>query len=186
MQMTDPKLMKVSDEEREKATQQLSRALAVGRIDFADFEARIERVFAAQNYIELGDVVVDLPVRAPAPPPTPTRRDYLPINAPTRQAEIAPAPPTSQPDRPRPDRGARVPVVLGMGLHAAIVLAAVAIGVRELVVDVLPSASPVVAGGLVLIAVVAVLLAVYWAVATLAAVPRQAGRRRRLPPPHGP
>jgi hypothetical protein len=52
-------------------------------------------------------------------------------------------------------------MVLGIGVHAALVLAAVAVGIRGLVVDVLPSASLVVGGGLVLIAVATVPLAVY-------------------------
>jgi hypothetical protein len=178
--MSNPKLMKVSDEEREKATQQLSRALATGRIDYVDFEARLDRVFAAQNYIELGDVVVDLPVRAPTPPPSPTRYDYLPTQGPSRQAGLATE--SSNTELDRPDGASRVPTVLGMGLHAALVLAAVAVGVRELVVDVLPSASPVIGAGLVLIAIVAVLLAVYWAVATVAAVPHKVERGDPRPP----
>ena len=178
--MTNPKLMKVSDEEREKATEQLSRALATGRIDYADFEARISRVFAAQNYIELGEVVVDLPVRAPTPPPSPTRYDYLPINAPARRAEIAADGSASELEVP--GGSSRALVVLGMSLHAALVLAAVGFGVRELVVDVLPSASPVGGGALVLIAVLAVLLAVYWSVATFTAIPHKAKRAGRQPP----
>jgi hypothetical protein len=173
--MTDRKLMKVSDEEREKAAEQLSRALASGRIDYADFEARIERVFTVQNYIELGELVLDLPVRAPAPPPPPTPRDYLPINAPQRRPGIDAELPTSEPDESS-DGSRKSLVVLGMGLHGALILAAVAFGVRELVVDVLPSASPVGAAGLVAVMLVIVLLAVFWAAASLAAIPRKVKR----------
>jgi hypothetical protein len=178
--MTNPKPMKVSDEERENATQQLSRAFVAGRIDYSDFEGRIERVLRARNHIELGEVVVDLPVRAPAPPPAPTPRDYLPANALSRERG------TAQPSRLETDRAAEVSrrsvVVLAMGLPATLVLAAVAFGVRELVVKVVPSASTVALAELAVIVVVAVLFAVYSAAASLTAIPRRVNGRPKRPP----
>jgi hypothetical protein len=60
---------------------------------------------------------------------------------------------------------------------------AVGFGVRELVVNVLPSASPLEGGGLILIALIAVLFAVWAAIASVAAIPRRVARSRRLPSP---
>jgi hypothetical protein len=178
--MTNPKLMKVSDEEREKALESLSRALATGRIGYQDFEARVDRALAAKNYIELGDVVVDLPIRAPRPEPEPHRYDYLPDNAPPR-----PAPQHSEMSEANLDPRmwpSRSRVVAVMSLRAVVVLLAVGLFDERLVVGVLPSASPVVGAGVILIAALAALLAVYNTVACWAAIPAKIGRPPDRPP----
>jgi hypothetical protein len=171
--MANPKLMKVSDEEREEALQALSRALSTGRIGYEDFETRVDRVLAAENYIELGEVVVDLPVRAPRPPSEPPRYDYLPINAPPRSVPLTAEGAGGELDRRMwPSRGL---VVAVMSLRALLVFVAAAFVDEKLLADVLPSASPVASVGVILIAL-ATLFAVYNAVACKAAIPPKLAR----------
>jgi hypothetical protein len=165
--MTNPKLMKVSDQEREAALQAISHALADGRIGYEDFEARVDRALAAQNYVELGEVVVDLPVRAPRPAREPARYPYLPINAPERPA-ANPADVDGRSAWP-----SRRMVVGVMGVRAVVGIVAAVVVVEKLVADVLPSASPVGAAGLILIAVLVTALALYNAAACRAAIPRR-------------
>jgi len=172
--MTNPKLMKVSDEEREKALQALSRALATDRIGYEEFEARVDRALAAKNYIELGDVVIDLPVRAPRPPPEPHRYDYLPINA--QQQTVTQTAQTSGTELdPRMWRSRSV-VVAMMSLRAVLVSGAAAILDVRLIGNVLPSSSPIVGAGVILIVALVSLIAVYNLVACVAATPRKLAR----------
>jgi hypothetical protein len=172
--MTNPKLMKVSDEEREKALRAISRALAAGRIGYEDFELRVDRALAAQDYVELGDVVVDLPVRAPRPSPEPARYDYLPINAPRRP--VPDALEISRAELDGPPWPSRSMVVSVMSVRAVVGVLAAGVVVEKLVADVLPSASVVGGAGVILIAVLAVVLAAYNAIACKAAIPRRSVR----------
>lgn len=167
--MANPKSMRVSDEERQRAVDALSRALATDRIDHEEFEARVARALAAESYVELGDVVVDLPVRAPRPPPEPRRYDYLPINA--RSATAADAQRIA--GEGLDPRQSRSRAVVVMSLRAALVLAAAGIVDVMLLADVLPSASPIEGVGVILIAVLVTLLAIFNAVACRAAIPRK-------------
>ncbi len=169
---------KVSDLEREEVAQQLKRALVGGRIDYPDFEARMERALSAVSYTELSELVVDLPVKAPTPLPQPARRDHLPINAAMWAVESASATEEIELESPR------AIVTIGMGLQATLLLAALAAAVRELIVDVLPSAGTPVAVLALAGTVVIALLVVYLFAATLAAIPRRraSGRRRSAPP----
>jgi hypothetical protein len=121
--------------------------------------------------VELGEVVVDLPVRAPRPPPEPARYDYLPINAPPRDVGAATEASAAELDQPRwPSRSI---VVAMMSLRAVVGLAAAGLADVKLIADVLPSASLLGGAAVVLIVVLATLLAVYNAVACKAAIPNK-------------
>jgi len=176
--MTNPRLMKVSDDERERAAEALSRALANGRIGYEEFEARMDRVFRVENYIELGELVVDLPVRAPRPSTEPVRYGYekLPNATATGWPQNL-----TQLDRFELDAGfwpSRFRVAAMMGLRVALVLVAVGVLDARLIGDVLPSTSLLVGAGVALIAVLAALFAVWHSIATALAIPPRLKARR--------
>jgi hypothetical protein len=70
--------LRVSDAERAEVADQLSRHYGAGRLDDAEFSARLDRVMAATTYRDLAGVLQDLPDSQvpgiPAGPPPPALR----------------------------------------------------------------------------------------------------------------
>ena len=54
--------IRIGDRDRDSAARHLGVALAAGYLDLAEYENRIETVFAAQNTADLDGVLGDLPV----------------------------------------------------------------------------------------------------------------------------
>lgn len=59
--------LRVSDEQRERAAQQLRDHFAAGRLDEDELDERVQRVYAARTEKDLQDLLKDLP-RLPASP----------------------------------------------------------------------------------------------------------------------
>lgn len=57
--------MRVSDEDRERATQQLQRAFTEGRLTQLELEDRLEIALTAKTYADLLGLIDDLPVEQP-------------------------------------------------------------------------------------------------------------------------
>jgi hypothetical protein len=66
--------MRAGDADRQAAAARLKAAHDEGRLDFAEYDDRLARAYAAQTYVELDALVADLPA-AVAPRPTPRVRD---------------------------------------------------------------------------------------------------------------
>ena len=66
--------LRASDEERNDVADKLSRHFAEGRLDDAEFKARLDACMAATTRGELNGLFHDLPRLATAPPPPPPRR----------------------------------------------------------------------------------------------------------------
>jgi uncharacterized membrane protein len=62
---------RISDLDRERASEQLRTAYAEGRLDHDEFSQRLDHVYAAKTYGDLAPLTADLP---PAVPPTGTLR----------------------------------------------------------------------------------------------------------------
>ncbi|QNE73326.1 DUF1707 domain-containing protein [Streptomyces finlayi] len=62
---------RVSDEEREEVLERVKGAVADGRIDFAELDAKVGRALAARTRADLHDVTADLPPVVPADPGQP-------------------------------------------------------------------------------------------------------------------
>jgi Domain of unknown function (DUF1707) len=58
---------KASDADRERFAKQLNQHYAEGRLSDEDYQARIDRVFAARTLIELYSIISDLPHPGPTP-----------------------------------------------------------------------------------------------------------------------
>jgi hypothetical protein len=71
--------LRIADTDRERAIAQLSKHAGDGRLTLEEFEARVEEVYAARTYADLGHVFVGLP-RYDLAPPVPRRR--RPVDAP--------------------------------------------------------------------------------------------------------
>ncbi|WP_246079909.1 DUF1707 SHOCT-like domain-containing protein [Nonomuraea mesophila] len=57
--------MRVSDEDRERATQQLQRAFSEGRLTQMELEERLEVALSSKTYGDLLNLIDDLPVEQP-------------------------------------------------------------------------------------------------------------------------
>jgi hypothetical protein len=79
--------MRVSDADRRAAGERLRRALSEGRLDFAEYDERLTRAYAAVVYRDLDALFTDLP---PAAAPAPQRRTVTP--APPRAVHLVPTP----------------------------------------------------------------------------------------------
>jgi hypothetical protein len=71
-----PDELRVSDADRAAVQERLRGAVGDGRLDLHEFDARVQRVWAARTRGELGRVVRDLPEPPPPPPPAPRRRVF--------------------------------------------------------------------------------------------------------------
>jgi hypothetical protein len=76
--------LRVGDQEREQAAKALGDHFAVGRLDRAEYDERLDRVYAAKTRGELAALFRDLPVPRPGPqqmvfPPTPRQRNRFPL-----------------------------------------------------------------------------------------------------------
>src|SRR3954453_6502441 len=77
--------MRVSDAERQAAAERLRVALADGRLDFLEYDARLAKAFEAVTYADLDKLFTDLPVSArPSTAPA--------VPQPTRPAVPRPVP----------------------------------------------------------------------------------------------
>jgi hypothetical protein len=79
--------MRASDADREAVAELLRTALSEGRLDLAEFDERLQRVYAAKTYGDLGGLLDDLPVTAPA-----GRSQLAPILRDALPAELTPGP----------------------------------------------------------------------------------------------
>ena len=67
--------IRLSDADRDAVVQQLSAAMAEGRVDVTEFEQRSRAAYAARIPSELSELTADLPPRAPMPaPPDPSAK----------------------------------------------------------------------------------------------------------------
>jgi hypothetical protein len=75
--------LRISDADREVATDLLSEQYAVGRLTKDEFDERSDAVWSARTQGDLAPVFADLPVRSPALPARssgrPTRRRPIPL-----------------------------------------------------------------------------------------------------------
>ena len=69
--------MRIGDAERERAAATLNEQVGAGRLDLAEYEQRVDRVYAARTAADLAVVLADLPASAPA-------RSSAPVERPTR------------------------------------------------------------------------------------------------------
>jgi Domain of unknown function (DUF1707) len=79
--------MRVSDADRRAAGERLRLALSEGRLDFAEYDERLARAYAAVVYRDLDALFTDLP---PAAAMAPQRRTVTP--APPRAVHLVPTP----------------------------------------------------------------------------------------------
>jgi hypothetical protein len=61
--------LRASDSDREQVAERLRHAMAEGRLDGDELEQRLEALYAARTYEELGAVLADLPMNRPARKP---------------------------------------------------------------------------------------------------------------------
>ena len=66
----DPKLMRASDQDRDRTANLLREHHAVGRLDADEFSERLDRVFTAKTIGDLDELTADLPAVDPYPLPT--------------------------------------------------------------------------------------------------------------------
>jgi Domain of unknown function (DUF1707) len=85
--VTDRPDMRVSDADRRAAGERLRLALSEGRLDFAEYDERLARAYAAVVYRDLDALFTDLP---PAAAMAPQRRTVTP--APPRAVHLVPTP----------------------------------------------------------------------------------------------
>lgn len=91
--MTDWYTMRASDADRERGADLLKAAMAEGRLDWAEYQKRLERLMASKNYGEIHDLVADLPrgispfpqLQQPQQPPA--QPGMYPVAPPPRQAD---------------------------------------------------------------------------------------------------
>jgi uncharacterized membrane protein len=75
--MTDPRLIRASDQDRDRTANVLREHHAVGRIDSDEFNERLDKAFTAKTIGDLEALTADLPAVDPYPLPTssmPVRR----------------------------------------------------------------------------------------------------------------
>jgi uncharacterized protein DUF1707 len=70
MMTTDPRLIRASDQDRDRTAQLLREHHAVGRLDADEFTERIDKVFLAKTIGDLDELTADLPAVDPYPLPT--------------------------------------------------------------------------------------------------------------------
>jgi len=76
--------VRIGDAERERVAATLSEQVGAGRLDLAEYEQRVDRVYAARTAADLAAVLADLPA-TPTPRPTPR-------STPAPRARTLPAP----------------------------------------------------------------------------------------------
>lgn len=67
----DPRLLRVSDEDRHTVAEVLRQAAGEGRIDLEELDERLEATYSAKTYGELVPITADLPLAGPTPRPLP-------------------------------------------------------------------------------------------------------------------
>jgi Domain of unknown function (DUF1707) len=86
--MTDRPDMRISDADRRAAGERLRLALSEGRLDFAEYDARLARAYGAVTYRDLDDLFADLPTTGSALAPAPR----FAVPAPPRAVHLVPRP----------------------------------------------------------------------------------------------
>jgi hypothetical protein len=81
MMTTDPKLIRASDQDRDRTAQSLREHHAVGRLDAEEFSERLDKVFTAKTIGDLDELTADLPAVDPYPLPTSTLSRHHPGGA---------------------------------------------------------------------------------------------------------
>lgn len=74
----DPRTLRVSDADRDRATDVLREAVAQGRITFGELDERLGQAYSASTYADLEPVTGDLPAPDPVQPPAPSAGGYSP------------------------------------------------------------------------------------------------------------
>jgi len=67
---TDPRLIRASDQDRDRTAQLLREHHAMGRLDADEFTERLDKVFTAKTMGDLDELTADLPAVDPYPLPT--------------------------------------------------------------------------------------------------------------------
>jgi hypothetical protein len=88
--------MRVSDADRRAAGERLRLAMNEGRLDFAEYDARLAKAYGAVTYRDLDELFADLPAAgtaalAPSPPRHPAQRPAT-VPAPARAVHLVPTP----------------------------------------------------------------------------------------------
>ena len=86
--MTDRPDMRISDADRRAAGERLRLALSEGRLDFAEYDARLARAYGAVTYRDLDDLFADLPASGSALTPAPR----VAVPAAPRAVHLVPTP----------------------------------------------------------------------------------------------
>jgi Domain of unknown function (DUF1707) len=86
--MTDRPDMRISDAERRAAGERLLLALTEGRLDFAEYDARLARAYRAVTYRDLDGLFADLPATRHGLAPAPR----VAVPAPPRAVHLVPTP----------------------------------------------------------------------------------------------
>jgi Domain of unknown function (DUF1707) len=86
--MTDRPDMRISDADRRAAGERLRLALSEGRLDFAEYDARLARAYGAVTYRDLDDLFADLPASGSALAPAPR----VAVPAAPRAVHLVPTP----------------------------------------------------------------------------------------------
>jgi hypothetical protein len=81
MMATDPRLMRASDQDRDRTAQMLREHHAVGRLDADEFSERLDKVFTAKTIGDLDELTADLPAVDPYPLPTSSLSRHNPGSA---------------------------------------------------------------------------------------------------------
>ena len=90
--MVDRPDMRISDADRREAGERLRGALNEGRLDFAEYDSRLERAYGAVTYRDLDGLFADLP--GPAGPDHPVVRvtPQSVVSSPSSRRPVVPAP----------------------------------------------------------------------------------------------
>jgi uncharacterized membrane protein YgcG len=81
MMATDPRLMRASDQDRDRTAQMLREHHAMGRLDADEFSERLDKVFLAKTIGDLDELTADLPAVDPYPLPTSSLSRHNPGSA---------------------------------------------------------------------------------------------------------
>jgi hypothetical protein len=63
----DPRMLRISDDDRHQVSEILRQAAGEGRIDLEELDQRLEATYAARTYADLARITLDLPAHASQP-----------------------------------------------------------------------------------------------------------------------
>ena len=73
----DPALLRISDDDRQKFVDQLTRHCAEGRLTFEELDERISKAWEARTQADLRPLALDLPTLAPVKGKEPDLKSWL-------------------------------------------------------------------------------------------------------------